>query len=68
MIAENGCSDHDIGFRAGVVSAANEAIRIVCARIDRLEPGKQQKLREELLMLEAAIHSAFVRAGYLEHR
>jgi hypothetical protein len=48
-------SEHDIGFAAGARSVRSEALRIVAAHIDRLEPGKQQKIRDALLDLAASL-------------
>ena len=53
-------SDHDAGFAAGWICATNEALRIVKSHIDRLEPGKQQSIRNAMQSLEASMHSIMI--------
>ena len=53
-------SDHDIGYAAGWRSCADEAARIVASHIDRLEPGKQRRMRDALLDLLASMQSILV--------
>ena len=53
-------SEHDSGFIAGVKCAAIEALRQVRAHIERLEPGKNQRIRDALIDLEGALYSSIV--------
>lgn len=52
-------SEHDKGFKAGAEVAANECCRLIKSHIDRIEPGKHQKVREAFLLLEASVRSRF---------
>jgi enolase len=56
-------SEHDLGFEAGVRTASEEVMRIVASHIDRLEPGKQQRIREALHDLEGSLRSNLRRIG-----
>jgi hypothetical protein len=61
-------SEHDKGFKAGAEAAANECCRLIKSHIDRLEPGKQQRIREALLLLEASVRNRFfAQAKIKEH-
>ena len=53
-------SEHDIGYASGWRSCADEAARIVASHIDRLEPGKQRRMRDALLDLLASMRSILV--------
>ena len=53
-------SEHDIGYAAGWRNCADEAARIVASHIDRLEPGRQQRMRDALLALLASMRSILV--------
>ncbi len=48
-------TEHDKGYRAGWENAAKEALFHCGAAIDRLEPGKDKKLRDVLQRLESSM-------------
>ncbi|MCC6475138.1 MAG: hypothetical protein IT514_15500 [Burkholderiales bacterium] len=57
-------SEHDIGYEAGWINAASEALRLLKAHIDRLEPGRQRNIRFALETLESAVKTnLFVMRG-----
>ena len=51
---------HDIGYAAGWRNCADGAARTVASHIDRLEPGKQRRMRDALLDLLASMRSILV--------
>lgn len=53
-------TEHDKGSRSGIKIAAIEALRIVRAHIDRLEPGEQKPMRDALEALEGSLYAALV--------
>jgi hypothetical protein len=53
-------SEHDKGFRAGVRATAKEALWQVKAHIQRLEPGRQARVRDALEAVEASLYAALV--------
>jgi hypothetical protein len=53
-------SDHDIGYAAGWAICAQQALWQCKAHIDRLEPGKQVKIRTALDDLIASLHADLV--------
>ena len=58
-------TQHDVGFRAGVRAATVAALRTVRSHIDRLEPGRQQRIREALELLHGSLYSELVvRPGF----
>jgi hypothetical protein len=50
-------SEHDDGFAAGIRAARDEALRIVVSHIERLDPGRQQRIREALVSLEGSLRA-----------